>query len=286
MLAEKTENEADSLVDIVKEVWLFRGLLYQLTLRDIRIRYKQTVMGFAWALFMPALIVLSGMIVRLAMARLSGTPLETEALAGIAAKALPWAFFVGAINTANSSLIGNQNLVTKVYFPREVLPLASVLAQTFDTLVGTAALVLVLPFLGAPFSLALLWVPFLAAVLFLLTLAAGLFLSAANLFFRDVKYIVQVVLTFGIFFTPVFFEPAMFGSLGARLMMLNPVAPILEGIRLAVVEAHSLHLTIEVSGVLVWSPWYLAYSVIWACAGYLLAARMFHGLQYLFAEYA
>jgi ABC-type polysaccharide/polyol phosphate export permease len=162
-------------------------------LRDIRIRYKQVVMGFGWAVLMPVLIVLSGMIVRYAMARLSGGQLGVSDLANIAVKALPWAFFVGAIGFANGALISNANLVTKIYFPREVLPVAALVAQGFDSLIGLAALAIVLPFLGAKLSFALLWVPVLLLLLFLLTAALALFLSAANLFFRDVKYIVQVV---------------------------------------------------------------------------------------------
>ena len=286
MAVARIEPKNDSLLVIVREIWAFRELLHQFTLRNIRIRYKQAVMGFAWAVFLPFLIVLSGMIVRFAMAQLSGTELEIEVIAVIAVKALPWAFFVGAVSGSNMSLIGNANLVTKIYFPREVLPLSSVLAQTFDTMVGAIALLLVLPFLGAQLSLALLWVPLLAAVLFLFTLGLALFLSSANLFFRDVKYIVSVILTFGIFFTPVFFEPAMFGEVGARLMMLNPVAPILEGMRLTVVDGHSLLAPIYTDGFLVWSPWYLLYSAVWATVGFAGASLMFHRLEFLFAEYA
>ena len=126
----------------------------------------------------------------------------------------------------------------------------------------------------------------MATVLFLFTLALALFLSSANLFFRDVKYIVQVILTFGIFFTPVFFEPAMFGEVGARLMMLNPVAPILEAVRLTVVEGNSLLSPIYEGGFLVWSPWYLLYSAVWAAIGFAGASLMFHRLEFLFAEYA
>ena len=279
------------LQEIGREYWQYRDLLYQLTLRDIRVRYKQTVMGFGWALLMPMLIVLSGLVVRYAMAYLSGTELEARAMMGVALKAIPWAFFVGAIGFANTSLITNTNLVTKIYFPREVLPVSATLAQAFDSLVGAAALSLVLPFLGVPFSANLLWVPVLALLLFLFTAAAALFLSCANLFFRDVKYIVQVVLTFGIFFTPVFFEPALFGAMGAKILMLNPLSPILEGIRLSMGEGHNLlYMLVQSSStgerVIIWSPWYLTYTVAWAVLGLLGGSLFFHRLEALFAEYA
>ena len=214
------------------------------------------------------------MVVRYDMAYLSGTELEARAMMGVALKAIPWAFFVGAIGFANTSLITNINLVTKIYFPREVLPVSATLAQAFDSLVGAAALSLVLPFLGVPFSANLLWVPVLALLLFLFTAGAALFLSCANLFFRDVKYIVQVLLTFGIFFTPVFFEPAMVGAMGAKILMLNPLSPILEGIRLSVGEGHNLLQALvqsanAVEQIVVWSPWYLAYSAAMAIRGLL-----------------
>lgn len=271
------------------EIWRYRELLYQLTLRDIRIRYKQAVMGFGWAVFMPGLIVLAGTLVRFAMAYVGGGEVVTSEIAGMAVKAIPWAFFVGAIGFATASLTGNLPLVSKIYFPREVLPLSSTLAQCFDTTIGTVTVAIVLPFLGVHYSLMLVWVPLLALLIFCFTAAAALFLSCANLFFRDVKYIVQVLLTFGIFFTPVFFEPRMFGQIGGRLMLLNPLAPLLEGLRLTVVQGHNLAvpLTYAANGstFLVWSPWYLAYSAVWAIVGLVASALLFHRAESVFAEY-
>src|SRR6185437_15108269 len=130
--------------------------------------------------------------------------------------------------------------VTKVYFPRATLPLGATLGQLFDAGIGSGVLLIVLPFLGVRPSMALLWIPVLAATLVLLTVAASLFLSCANLFFRDVKYIVQLYLIFGIFFTPVFFEPFAMGARVGRIIMLNPLSVILEGLRLAIVERHDL----------------------------------------------
>ena len=276
---------------VVDEIWEYRELAYQLTLRDIRIRYKQAVMGFAWAILMPALIVAAGALVRYAMAYLSGADVRVTEIAGMAVKALPWAFFVGAIGFATNSLVGNLSLVTKIYFPREVLPLSSTLAQTFDSTVGAIALAPILPILGVSYGWTVLWTPYLAAMLFAFTLGTALLLGCANLFFRDVKYIVQVLLTFGIFFTPVFFEPTMFGDLGSKLMMLNPLSPILEGLRLSVVEQHHLLHSLTQSGaegevLLVWSPWYLAYGSVVAVTMLLVGALVFHRFERVFAEYA
>jgi homopolymeric O-antigen transport system permease protein len=269
------------------EFWRFRELLYQLTLRDVRIRYKQAVFGFGWAIFMPLMIVFAGCLVRFTILRSSGDPLQLRTLAGLSIKALAWAFFVGTINFAVSSLSGNMQLVTRVYFPRAVLPLSATLAQGFDTMIGAALLTLVLPFLGVRPTPALVWVPVLLLLLFLFTVASSLFLSCANLFYRDVKYIVQVLLTFGIFFTPVFFEPAMVGARLARLSMLNPLAPLLEGLRLAVVDGHNLLVPLVSSaGVTVWSPVYLLYAAVWALVGLAASITLFHRSEFVFAEFA
>ncbi len=271
------------------EVWQHRELLEQLTRRDIKLRYKQAAMGFAWAVFMPCLIVLSGLIIRYAMAQISGATLKPSDIANIAVKGLGWAFFVGALGFATASLVGNSNLVTKIYFPREVLPLSSVGAQSFDSGIGLVTLIFILPFLGVRLHPSLAWVPLLVLLLVLFTTGVSLFLSCANLFFRDVKYIVQVVLMFGIFFTPIFFEPSMLGPRGAQLAMLNPLTGILEGLRLSVVEGRNLlqPISIVVKGIErpVWTPWELVYSAVFAVGSVLVSVLMFRRLQHLFAEY-
>lgn len=275
--------------EIVGDILTYRELLLELARRDIRIRYKQAVMGFGWAIFMPILIVLSGVLVRFAMGQVSGSEVGTRDIAGIAVKGIGWAFFVGTVTFATTTLTSNHNLIAKVYFPREVLPLSALLAQTFDTAIGLAALLVLLPFLGVTLHWALLWAPLLLVLLFLFTAAATLFLSCANLFFRDVKYIVQVLLTFGIFFTPVFYEPAMMGARGASLMQLNPLTPILEGLRLSIVQGHNLLepllvMTPRGVEVLAWNPLGLLYSAAWGTLGLAGAALLFHRLEPAFAE--
>ena len=275
----------------VNELWAYRELALQLTLRDIRIRYKQAVMWFAWAILMPALIVGAGALVRYAMAYLSGGEVQVTAIAGMAVKALPWAFFVGAIGFATNSLVSNRPLLTKIYFPREVLPVSSTLAQTFDSSLGALVLFPILPLLGVSYGWTTLWAVYLMFVLFTFTLGSAMLLGCANLFFRDVKYIVQVLLTFGIFFTPVFFEPAMFGPTGSVLMMLNPLAPILEGMRLSVIEHHNLLFALTQTGpdgnvLVLWKPWYLAYGSGVAVFMLLTGALVFHRFERVFAEYA
>jgi lipopolysaccharide transport system permease protein len=284
-------HAASDLARMAHDMVRSRELLYQLTRRDLTIRYKQAVMGFGWALFMPLMIVFSGLVVQLALANFSGRALSPAGLGGMAIKAVPWSFFVGAIGFATSSLVANMNIVTKVSFPRAVLPLSAVGAQCFDSGIAFAALAVLLPVLGAVVaSWALLWIPLLLVLLVAFTTGCALLLSCANLFFRDVKYIVQVLLTFGIFFTPVFFEPAMLGARGASIAMINPMSPLLEGLRLSVTRGHNLLeplTTTMASGavVTVWSPWYLAYACVITVVGLPAAALLFQRSQYAFAEY-
>ena len=132
------------MIQAAKELIQYRQLLFTLTWREIRIRYKETVMGFLWAILMPMIVVAAGALVRKAFAFASGKPMEYEALVSVMVKSLPWAFFAGSIRTAASSLLANSNLVTKIYFPREVFPFSSVLAQLFDFAVAASLVVIVI----------------------------------------------------------------------------------------------------------------------------------------------
>lgn len=272
------------LKEIVAELRGSGELIHQLTLRDIRIRYKQAVFGFAWAMLLPFAVVLAGVAVRFAVSYAQNRGLNQAQIAGMTVKAVPWAFFVGCLNNATPSLISNISLVTKIYFPREVLPLGAVLAQTFDSLIGLAIVACVLPFLGIGVTAQLLWIPLLLALLWTFSLALALFLSCANLFFRDVKYLIQVFLSFGIFVTPVILDAPQFGPRVGPIMMLNPVAPILEGLRLSVVEGHNLLVPLYSHGFLFWKPWYLAYSATWAIGGLIVSSLIFHRSERRFAE--
>lgn len=228
-----TETGSRRRVD-PRRAQVLRDLLFVLTWRDIKIKYKQSMMGLLWAVLMPAIIVGAGMLVRVAMAKLSGTPVSPDDVASITVKALPWAFFVSAIRFGTNSLTSNMSLVTKINCPRIAFPISAVLSALFDLVIAILPVIAVLAWLGTSPSVSLLWVPVLIAILVLLVTGLGITLAAANLFFRDVKYIVEVILTFAIFFTPVIYEAQMLGE-WQFWIMLNPVAPILEGLRDTVV---------------------------------------------------
>src|SRR3954452_236909 len=159
--------------EMVGELVRSRDLLWQMTLRDLRIRYKQAALGVGWALLMPCLIVAAGFIVKYAMAQMAGIPIEGKQFASVALKALPWSLFVGAVGFATVSLTSNLNLVTKIYFPREVFPLAALLTQLIDSSIGATAVAVLLTVLGAGhLTWNLLWVVPLLLLTVLLTAGA------------------------------------------------------------------------------------------------------------------
>lgn len=217
------------MIDAIKEMIQYRDLLYMLTVRDLKIRYKQAVMGFGWAIFMPIVAICAGILIKKAMAVVAQQAFDMKGLVSLTIKVLPWTFFVSSIRFSVQSLVGNSVLVTKIYFPRAILVLASVLACLFDFLIALVVLIFFLVIFKIGVSVNLLWVPFLLFLLFLFTFGLGLILSCANLFFRDVKYVVEVILMFGIFFTPVFYEAKAFGR-WAPIMLLNPLGSLLENL--------------------------------------------------------
>jgi len=220
---------------------------------------------------MPILIVMSGIVVRYFYAVAAHTPLRTADLASVAIKSVPWAFVVSSIRFTCNSLTGNRDLVTKIYFPKEIFPMAAVLACLFDFFVAFIALVFLLAFMKIGWSIYLLWVPVLLSTLVLLCMGIGMIISAASLFFRDVKYIVEVFLTFGIFFTPVFYDLRMLGDRG-KWLLLNPVAPLLEGLSASVVRHQSPD-----------PQWYL-YSLVFSLVAFLGGFVLFKDLEPAFAE--
>jgi ABC-type polysaccharide/polyol phosphate export permease len=255
----------------LRELYKYRELLYMIAYRDIKVRYKQSIMGFLWAILMPVLIVMAGIVVRYAYALASGKPLEMVDIASVAVKSLPWAFLVSSIRFGCNSLTNNRDLVTKVYFPKEIFPVAAVLASLFDFFVASGALVILLLLIQTGWSAYLFWTPVLLLTMVLFTTGIGMVVSAASLFFRDVKYIVEVLLTFGIFFTPVFYDVRMLGAKG-KWLLLNPVAPILDGLSACVARHQPPELT--------WLAYSFAFGVMALFGGYVF----FKHLEPAFAE--
>ncbi len=255
----------------MRELFDRRDLLLMITWREVKVKYKQSIMGLLWAVLMPLVIVGAGIIVRFAFAAAGGGHVSAADIARVIVKAAPWAFFVAALRFGMTSLVSNSNLVAKIWMPREIFPIAAVLSQLIDLGVAAVVVTIALIVVGVGASWQLLWVPPILAILFALALAGAIATSAAALFFRDVKYIVEVILTFAIFFTPVFYDAAMFGQ-WETLLLLNPVAPLLESLAIVVVDHRSPDLA------------WLAYSAFWSLGGLMVAVALFKRLEPLFAE--
>ena len=270
-----TRGEPSGLFGVVpaavREIVERRDLLYMITWRELRIRYKQSVIGILWAVLMPLVIVSAGVIVRFAFAKLSGSPVKLTDLTSVTVKAAPWAFLVASTRFGTNSLVSNTTLVTKIYLPRLIFPLSAVASQLIDFLVASAVIVILLAIAGAGIGVSVLWVPVLLLGLVMLATGAAILLSAASLFFRDVKYIVEVLLTFAIFFTPVFYDSSLLGR-WAPLLLLNPVSPLLEGLSMSVVQHRSP------GGV------WLAYSFAFAIVMLIGSVFVFKKLEPSFAE--
>jgi ABC-type polysaccharide/polyol phosphate export permease len=192
-------------------------------------------------------------------------------VASVSVKALPWAFFIGSIRFGAASLTGNATLIRKIYFPQEVFPISAVLAHLVDFGVAAATLTVILAVARIGVSVHLLWLPVLVAILVLITVAIAMFLACANVFFRDVKYLVEVILTFGIFFTPVFYESKMLGP-WASVVLLNPVGALLEAINDVVV----LHRAPD--------PFWVGYAFVFGVVALAVSQKVFDQAEYAFAE--
>jgi lipopolysaccharide transport system permease protein len=211
----------------------YRELLYQLTLRDVKLRYKQTAMGFAWAIFTPLLntALFSVIFTRVA-------PLDTSvaypvwAYCGLAV----WNFFSSGVKFGTNSLASNMHLVTKVYFPREVLPLSAVLVSAADFVVSTTVLAALMAWFGVVPGWALVFVPVLMIVQAIFTTAVSLLLSMANVFYRDVKYLVEALVTMWMFATSVVYPIDRVGGKLGALLALNPLTPLVDAYRSVILE--------------------------------------------------
>jgi len=218
----------DEFGELIREQVQYRELLLQMTYRDLLLRYKQTVMGFGWAVFMPLVntVVFSVIFTRVAPIE-TPVPYPIYAFCGL----LFWNFFASSLRFAVSSLTTNTSLVTKVYFPREIFPLSAVLVTVVDTLVGMILLAGLMIYYGVSLSPALLFFPVVFFVHLMFTAALALFLAMANLFYRDVKYLFEIVLTVWMFLSSVVYPVELLGGRLASVMQLNPMTPILDAYR-------------------------------------------------------
>ncbi len=212
------------------ELWRYRELLFFLAWRNVLIRYKQTVLGFAWAVLQPLLLMVVMTLFFGSFARRAGVPGPIFYYAGL----VPWTFFANAVSQASNSLVGNANLLSKVYFPRLTAPIAAVLAALVDFAAAFAVLVVMMLAYGiAPRPAAVAVVPGLLLLALATALGLGLWLSALNVSYRDVQYVVPFLIQIGLFAS--LFASNIHREPWRTLLGLNPLAGVVEGFRWALV---------------------------------------------------
>jgi lipopolysaccharide transport system permease protein len=216
------------------ELWRAHELLYFLVWRTLKVRYKQTLLGAGWALAQPLLtmVVFSIFFGRLAKVPSDGSPYPLFAFSAL----VPWSFFAAALTQASNSLVEHERLLTKVYFPRLLLPLASVVASLADLGIAFAVLLVMLGAYGVWPSVAILAVPALVAFAALAALGAGLWLAALNVQYRDVRYVTPFLVQFWLFITPVAYPSSLVPPRWQVLYGLNPMAGVVEGFRWALLH--------------------------------------------------
>jgi lipopolysaccharide transport system permease protein len=213
------------------ELWRYRELLLLLTLRDIRLRYKQTVLGIAWVVLQPLLTMA---VFTIFFGNLGGIPSDGKPYAlFVLAALLPWQLFAYALTQSSNSLVNEQRLITKVYFPRLIVPLASVLSGVVDFLVAFVLMVVGMTFFGVAPTWGVLTVPAFLLLALLAALAVGLWLSALNVQYRDVRYTIPFLTQFWMFVTPVAYPASLVPAAYRPLYGLNPMAGVVEGFRWA-----------------------------------------------------
>lgn len=213
------------------ELWEYRELLYFLIWRDIKVRYKQTVLGAAWAIIQPffTMIVFSLFFGRLAQVPSDGIPYPIFSFAAL----VPWTFFSQGLSQASNSLVGSANLLKKIYFPRLVVPIASVLAGVVDFVLAFVVLLLMMLYYGMMPTLNVLWLPLLFLLALVTSLGVSLWFSTMNVQFRDVRYTVPFLTQFWLFVTPIAYPSSLLAEPWRTLYGLNPMTGVVEGFRWA-----------------------------------------------------
>ena len=214
-----------------KDIWAYRELLFFLTWRDVKVRYKQTALGAAWAILQPLfmMIIFTIFFGRLAAVGSSGMPYPLFALAGL----VPWTFFANAITASGNSLVGSAHLVTKVYFPRLIVPAAAVLAGLVDFMLAFVLLCLLMIYYGVALTPQVLFLPVLVVLTALFALGVGTWMSALNVKYRDVRFTLPFVIQLWLFVSSVILPSSSVQEKWRWLLLLNPMSAIIEGYRSA-----------------------------------------------------
>ncbi len=255
-----------------RDLWRYRELFFVLAWRDVAVRYKQTIIGLAWALLQPffTMVVFTVIFGKLAQMPTEGdAPYALLVYAGL----LPWQFFASALSSASNSLIGNANLISKVYFPRLIVPTAAVVTSFIDFLISFGILVLVMLWYQFWPGWQLLTLPFFVLMAFLASLGPGLWITSLNVKYRDFRYVIPFIVSMGLYVSPVGFSSSVIPEQWRLLYALNPMVGVIDGFRWAILGGEAS---------LYWPGFILSWGLI---AFFLwLGIRQFRRMEKSFAD--
>ena len=225
-----------------RDLWRYRELFFTLAWRDIAVRYKQTVVGVAWAVLQPLFTMLVMTIVFGRVANLRSEGNAPYALLVFAAM-LPWQFFSTAVSTASQSLVANSGLISKVYFPRMIIPAGAVVTSFIDFLIGLVILAAILIWYRFVPDWHIITLPLFVVLAFFASTGLGLFFTALNVKYRDFRYVIPFMIQFGLYISPVGYSSSIirekFGDTVAQIYALNPMVGVIEGFRWAILGGQS-----------------------------------------------
>jgi len=215
----------------LRELWAYRELLYFLVWRDIKVRYKQTILGAAWAIIQPffTMVIFSIFFGLLAKIPSDGIPYPIFTYAAL----VPWTFFANGLRHSSTSLVGNASLISKVYFPRLVIPISTVLSGIVDFLLSFVVLLLMMWYYGTAPTAATAWLPLLLLLALVTALGVGLWLTAMNVQFRDISYVVPFLIQAWMFATPIAYPGSLLSEPWRTIYGINPMVGVVEGFRWA-----------------------------------------------------
>ena len=278
-LRDVKEEDFDYIIESKKagknywwDIWQHRDLLYILAWRDIKVRYKQTVLGIAWSVLQPLFTML---VFTFVFSKIAHLPSEGEAPYTIMVFAgmIPWHFFSSAVRESSNSLIANDQLVTKVYFPRMIIPASTVAVSLVDMIISLGILVSLMVYFGYFPGIRILLLPFYIGLLFVFSFSIGLLFAAFNVKYRDVRYIIPFILQAGLYISPVGFSSGVVPERFQFIFGLNPLVGIIEGFRYCILGE-------EVT----MNRWHLMFSVILAMFFLILSVVYFRKTEKGFAD--
>ncbi|MEO6613339.1 MAG: ABC transporter permease [Chitinophagaceae bacterium] len=241
-----------------KDLWRYRELFYILSWRDIKVKYKQTVLGVLWAVLRPLLTMLVFTLVFGKVAKMdthSNVPYAIIVFAGL----LPWQFFSNALTESSNSLIGNTNLITKVYFPRLIIPASSIITSFIDFFISFAILLLLFAVYRYVPPVEIFYMPLFWIMAFLASFGPGLYLTALNVKYRDFRYIIPFIVQFGLFISPVGYSTSQIPEKWLWAYSLNPMVGVIDGFRWCIVKDapnpllhYPFYISLGVTLLLVW----------------------------------